>query len=55
MLTVLIGYYNLHIVAILEDVRMMKLIFLINIKLAINLRHLTVGFILEVVAAINVR
>lgn len=54
MLTVLVGYYNLHLVAILEDVRMVELIFLINIKLAINLRRLAVGLILEVVAAVAV-
>ena len=54
MLAVLVGYYNLHLVAILKDVRMVQAVFLINIKLAINLRRLTVGFILEVVAAIAV-
>lgn len=54
MLTVLVGYYNLQLVAVLKDVRMVQAVFLINIKLAINLRRLTVGFILEVVAAIIV-
>ena len=54
MLAVLVGYYNLQLVAVLKDVRMVQAVFLINIKLAINLRRLTVGFILEVVAAITV-
>lgn len=54
MLAVLVGYYNLQLVAVLEDVRMVQAVFLINIELAINLRRLTVGFILEVVAAITV-
>lgn len=54
MLAVLVGYYNLHLVAVLKDVRVVELIFLINIKLAINLIRLTVGLILEVVAAVTV-
>ena len=54
MLAVLVGYDNLHLVAILEDVRVVELIFLINIELAINLIRFTVGLILEVVAAVVV-
>lgn len=50
----LVGYYNLHLVAVLEDVRVVELIFLINMKLAINLIRFTVGLILEVVAAVAV-
>lgn len=54
MLAVLVGYYNLHLVAVLKDVRVVELIFLINIKLTLNLIRLTVSLILEVVAAVAV-
>ena len=52
MLAVLVGYYNLLLVAVLEDVHMVQTVFLINIKLAINLIRLAVGLILEVVATV---
>ena len=54
MLAVLVGYYNLLLVAVLEGVRMVQAMLLVNQKLAINLIRLAVGFILEVVTAIAV-
>ena len=54
MLAVLVGYYNLLLVAVLKDVRVVELIFLINIKLAINLIRLAVGLVLEIVASVAV-
>lgn len=54
MFAVLVGYYDLLLVTILEDVRVVQTVFLINVKLAINLRRLAVGLILEVVAAVAV-
>jgi hypothetical protein len=43
---ILVGYYYLLLVAVLEDVGVVKAVFFINIELAINLEVLAVGYIL---------
>ena len=51
---VLVGYYYLLLVAILEDVGVMKAVFFIYIELAINLETLAVGYILKIIATVAV-
>ena len=51
---ILVGYYYLLLVAVLESVRMVQAMLLVYQELAIPLERVAVGYILEVVATVAV-
>ena len=51
---ILVGYYDLLLVAVLEDVGVMESVLLVYHKLAIPLARVAVGYILEVIATVAV-
>ena len=51
---VLVGYYNLLLVAVLEDVGVVESVLLVYQELAIPLERVAVGYILKIIATVAV-
>ena len=51
---VLVGYYNLLLVAVLEDVGVVKPVLIVYPELAIPLARVAVGYILKIIATVAV-